>query len=63
MFSFLGLRKDPKKSSEKETDGGFVIIGEQLFIQLLVIFIIPFIYFIYIYIYIYIFFFYPILVP
>lgn len=30
MFSFLGLRKDPKKStSEKEVDGGFVIIGEK----------------------------------
>nr|XP_019946383.1 PREDICTED: UBAP1-MVB12-associated (UMA)-domain containing protein 1 isoform X2 [Paralichthys olivaceus] len=29
MFSFLGLRKDNKKStSEKEADGGFVIIGE-----------------------------------
>ncbi|XP_054461388.1 UBAP1-MVB12-associated (UMA)-domain containing protein 1 [Anoplopoma fimbria] len=29
MFSFLGLRKDSKKStSEKEADGGFVIIGE-----------------------------------
>ncbi|XP_068189990.1 UBAP1-MVB12-associated (UMA)-domain containing protein 1 [Antennarius striatus] len=28
MFSFLGLRKDSKKSAEKETDGGFVIIGE-----------------------------------
>ncbi|XP_053302442.1 UBAP1-MVB12-associated (UMA)-domain containing protein 1 [Pleuronectes platessa] len=29
MFSFLGLRKDGKKStSEKEADGGFVIIGE-----------------------------------
>ncbi|XP_044027496.1 UBAP1-MVB12-associated (UMA)-domain containing protein 1 isoform X2 [Siniperca chuatsi] len=29
MFSFLGLRKDSKKStSEKEVDGGFVIIGE-----------------------------------
>lgn len=27
MLSFLGLRKDPKKSSERETDG-FVIIGE-----------------------------------
>lgn len=27
MFSFLGLRKDPKKP-EKEADGGFVIIGE-----------------------------------
>ncbi|XP_071771078.1 UBAP1-MVB12-associated (UMA)-domain containing protein 1 [Centroberyx gerrardi] len=31
MFSFLGLRKDSKKStSERETDGGFVIIGETL---------------------------------
>lgn len=29
MFSFLGLRKDSKKStSDKEVDGGFVIIGE-----------------------------------
>ncbi|XP_049889832.1 UBAP1-MVB12-associated (UMA)-domain containing protein 1 [Epinephelus moara] len=29
MFSFLGLRKDSKKSSsDKEIDGGFVIIGE-----------------------------------
>ncbi|XP_010753194.2 UBAP1-MVB12-associated (UMA)-domain containing protein 1 [Larimichthys crocea] len=29
MLSFLGLRKDPKKStSEKEADGGFVIVGE-----------------------------------
>ncbi|CAL8295598.1 unnamed protein product [Merluccius merluccius] len=29
MFSFLGLRKDSKKStSEKEADGGFVIVGE-----------------------------------
>ncbi|KAM9340591.1 UBAP1-MVB12-associated (UMA)-domain containing protein 1 [Symphorus nematophorus] len=29
MFSFLGLRKDSKKSTpEKEVDGGFVIIGE-----------------------------------
>ncbi|XP_056154448.1 UBAP1-MVB12-associated (UMA)-domain containing protein 1 [Lampris incognitus] len=29
MFSFLGLRKDSKKSStEREADGGFVIIGE-----------------------------------
>lgn len=29
MFSFLGLRKDSKKpTSEKEADGGFVIIGE-----------------------------------
>ncbi|XP_029370259.1 UBAP1-MVB12-associated (UMA)-domain containing protein 1 [Echeneis naucrates] len=29
MFSFLGLRKDSKKTtSEKEVDGGFVIIGE-----------------------------------
>ncbi|CAL8297268.1 unnamed protein product [Lota lota] len=29
MFNFLGLRKDPKKStSEKEADGGFVIVGE-----------------------------------
>lgn len=32
MFSFLGLRKEPKKSSpEKESDGGFVIIGEKMF--------------------------------
>ncbi|KAK5855506.1 hypothetical protein PBY51_005603 [Eleginops maclovinus] len=31
MFSFLGLRKDSKKSpSEKESDGGFVIVGETL---------------------------------
>ncbi|XP_029700489.1 UBAP1-MVB12-associated (UMA)-domain containing protein 1 [Takifugu rubripes] len=30
MFNFLGLRKDSKKSSEKELDGGFVIIGETL---------------------------------
>lgn len=30
MFSFLGLRKDSKKStSDKEADGGFVIIGER----------------------------------
>ncbi|KAM8840628.1 UBAP1-MVB12-associated (UMA)-domain containing protein 1 [Spinachia spinachia] len=29
MFSFLGLRKDSKKSPlEKETEGGFVILGE-----------------------------------
>ncbi|CAK6970110.1 UBAP1-MVB12-associated (UMA)-domain containing protein 1 [Scomber scombrus] len=29
MLSFLGLRKDSKKStSEKEADGGFVIVGE-----------------------------------
>ncbi|XP_020494281.1 UBAP1-MVB12-associated (UMA)-domain containing protein 1 isoform X2 [Labrus bergylta] len=28
MFSFLGLRKDSKKSTEKEVDGGFVMIGE-----------------------------------
>ncbi|XP_070702577.1 UBAP1-MVB12-associated (UMA)-domain containing protein 1 [Pempheris klunzingeri] len=29
MFSFLGLRKDLKKSTpEKEVEGGFVIIGE-----------------------------------
>lgn len=29
MFSFLGLRKDSKKSTaEKEADGGFVIVGE-----------------------------------
>ncbi|XP_051811095.1 UBAP1-MVB12-associated (UMA)-domain containing protein 1 [Acanthochromis polyacanthus] len=29
MFSFLGSRKDSKKStSDKEVDGGFVIIGE-----------------------------------
>ncbi|XP_037120467.1 UBAP1-MVB12-associated (UMA)-domain containing protein 1 isoform X1 [Syngnathus acus] len=28
MFSFLGLRKDPKKStSERDADGGFVIIA------------------------------------
>ncbi|XP_039978530.1 UBAP1-MVB12-associated (UMA)-domain containing protein 1 [Xiphias gladius] len=28
MFSFLGLRKDSKKStSDKEVDGGFVIVG------------------------------------
>lgn len=30
MFSFLGLRKDPKKSPpEKEAEGGFVLIGEK----------------------------------
>ncbi|KAM9838413.1 UBAP1-MVB12-associated (UMA)-domain containing protein 1 [Aulostomus maculatus] len=29
MFNFLGFRKDSKRStSEKEVDGGFVIIGE-----------------------------------
>nr|XP_020477068.1 UBAP1-MVB12-associated (UMA)-domain containing protein 1 isoform X2 [Monopterus albus] len=29
MWSFLGLRKDSKKSpTEKEVDGGFVVIGE-----------------------------------
>lgn len=29
MFNFLGLRKDSKKSTtEKEVEGGFVIIGE-----------------------------------
>lgn len=29
MLSFLGLRKDSKKStSEREVDGGFVIVGE-----------------------------------
>ncbi|XP_059900305.1 UBAP1-MVB12-associated (UMA)-domain containing protein 1 [Gadus macrocephalus] len=29
MLNFLGLRKDPKKTTpEKETDGGFVIVGE-----------------------------------
>ncbi|XP_036949468.1 UBAP1-MVB12-associated (UMA)-domain containing protein 1 [Acanthopagrus latus] len=29
MLNFLGLRKDSKKStSEKEVDGGFVIVGE-----------------------------------
>lgn len=29
MLQFLGIRKDPKKSaSEKEADGGFVIVGE-----------------------------------
>ncbi|XP_068603364.1 UBAP1-MVB12-associated (UMA)-domain containing protein 1 [Brachionichthys hirsutus] len=29
MFSFLGLRKDSKRpTSEKEADGGFVVIGE-----------------------------------
>ncbi|XP_061885365.1 UBAP1-MVB12-associated (UMA)-domain containing protein 1-like [Entelurus aequoreus] len=28
MLSFLGLRKDSKKQTEKEADGGFVIIGE-----------------------------------
>ncbi|XP_068432340.1 UBAP1-MVB12-associated (UMA)-domain containing protein 1 [Clinocottus analis] len=29
MFSFLGLRKDSKKSAaDKEADGGFVIVGE-----------------------------------
>ncbi|KAM6900050.1 UBAP1-MVB12-associated (UMA)-domain containing protein 1 [Xenentodon cancila] len=28
MLSFFGLRKDSKKSSDKEVDGGFVIIGE-----------------------------------
>ncbi|KAK5911686.1 hypothetical protein CgunFtcFv8_005838 [Champsocephalus gunnari] len=31
MLSFLGLRKESKKSpSEKEADGGFVIVGETL---------------------------------
>ncbi|KAM6975023.1 UBAP1-MVB12-associated (UMA)-domain containing protein 1 [Tautogolabrus adspersus] len=31
MFSFLGLRKDSKKSTtEKEVDGGFVMIGETM---------------------------------
>lgn len=30
MFSFLGLRKDSKKSSDKEVDGGFVIVGETM---------------------------------
>lgn len=30
MFGFLGLRKDSKKSTtEKEADGGFVMIGEE----------------------------------
>lgn len=30
MFSFLGFRKDSKKSTaEREVDGGFVIIGEK----------------------------------
>lgn len=30
MFSFFGLRKESKKqSSEKEADGGFVIIGNK----------------------------------
>lgn len=33
MFSFLGLRKDSKKSPEKELDGGFVIIGEKYMIS------------------------------
>ncbi|KAM4629957.1 UBAP1-MVB12-associated (UMA)-domain containing protein 1 isoform 1-T2 [Polymixia lowei] len=29
MFNFLGLRKDSRKStSEREADGGFVIVGE-----------------------------------
>nr|XP_057903690.1 UBAP1-MVB12-associated (UMA)-domain containing protein 1 [Doryrhamphus excisus] len=28
MLSFLGLRKDSKKQPERESDGGFVIIGE-----------------------------------
>lgn len=29
MFSFLGLRKDSKKSTtEKEVDGGFVLVGK-----------------------------------
>lgn len=36
MFNFLGLRKDSKKSSEKELDGGFVIIGEIYIISILV---------------------------
>lgn len=31
MFSFLGLRKDSKKSTpDKEVDGGFVIIGKKM---------------------------------
>ncbi|XP_060915149.1 UBAP1-MVB12-associated (UMA)-domain containing protein 1 isoform X2 [Labrus mixtus] len=31
MFSFLGLRKDSKKpTTEKEVDGGFVMIGETM---------------------------------
>ncbi|KAI9548467.1 hypothetical protein NQZ68_007323 [Dissostichus eleginoides] len=31
MLSFLGIRKESKKSpSEKEADGGFVIVGETL---------------------------------
>ncbi len=30
MFNLFGLRKDSKKSSsEKEVDGGFVIVGEK----------------------------------
>lgn len=30
MLNFFGLRKDAKKAtSEKEVDGGFVIVGEQ----------------------------------
>lgn len=30
MLNFLGLRKDSKKStSEKEVDGGFVIVGKK----------------------------------
>lgn len=33
MFNLFGLRKDSKKSSsEKEVDGGFVIIGEEWFL-------------------------------
>lgn len=30
MLQFLGLRKDAKKStSDKEADGGFVIVGKK----------------------------------
>lgn len=30
MFSFLGLRKDSKKSTtEREAEGGFIIVGEK----------------------------------
>lgn len=36
MFNFLGLRKDSKKSSDKELDGGFVIIGEIYIISIIV---------------------------
>lgn len=36
MFNFLGLRKDSKKSSEKEQDGGFVIIGEIYIVSIMV---------------------------